>query len=162
MLSKAHLTSHSRMSDSRWVITPSTTLVKNDRMISVHFQGKLFNIIGIQIYSPTTNAEEADQFYENLEDHLELTPKTDVLFTTGDWNTKTGSQEVHRITGKFGLGVQSKVRKRLTEFCKENMLVIDNILFQQPKRQLSTWTSPDGQYWNQITFFAARDGGKLI
>ena len=84
--------------------------LKNDRMISVHFQGKPFNITVIQVYAPTTNAEEAEAewFYEDLQDLLELTAKKDVLFITGDWNAKVGSQEIPGITGKFGLGVQNE------------------------------------------------------
>ena len=95
---------------------------------------------------PTTNAEEAEveQFYEVLQDLLELTPKKDVLITIGDWNAKVGSQEAPGITGKFGLGVQNEAGQRLTEFCQENALVIANTLFQQHKRRLYTWTSPDG------------------
>ena len=105
--------------------------LKNDRMISVHFQGKPFNITIIQVYAPTSNAEEAEveQFYEDLQDLLELTPKKDVLFITGDWNVKVGSQEIPGVTGKFGLGVQNKAGQRLTEFCQDNALVIANTLF---------------------------------
>ena len=114
--------------------------LKNDRMISVRFQGKSFNITVIQAYVPTSNAEEAEveQFYEDLQKLLELTPKKDVLFIIGDWNAKVGSQETPGVTGKFGLGVQN-------EFCQENALVIANTLFQQHNRRLYTWTSPDGQ-----------------
>ena len=120
---------------------------KNDSMISVHLQGKPFNIIVIQVYVPTTNDEEAEVewFYEDLKDLLELTPEKDVLFITGDWNAKVGSQEISRVTGKFGLGVQNQAGQRLTEFCQKNALVIANTLFQQHKRRLYTWTSPDGQ-----------------
>ena len=105
-------------------------------MISVRFQGKPFNIIAIQIYAPTTKVEKAeiDQFYEDLEDLIELTPKKDSLFITGYWNAKVGSQEISGVTGKFGLGEQNEARQRLTEFCQENALVIANILFQQQKR----------------------------
>ena len=119
-------------------------------MISVCFQGKPFNITVIQVYTPTTDAKETevDQFYEKLEDHLELTPKRDVLFITGDWNAEVGSQEIPGVTGKFGLGVENEAGKRLTEFCQENALVIANTLFQQHNRQLYTWTSPDNQYQN--------------
>ena len=125
--------------------------LKNDRMISVHFQGKPFNITAIQAYAPTSNAEEAEveSFPEDLKDLLELTPKKDVLFITGAWNAKVGSQETPGVTGKFGLGVQNKAGQRLTEFCQENALVIANTLFQQHKRRLYTWTSPDGQHQNQ-------------
>ena len=97
--------------------------------------------------APTTNTEddEVEQFYEDLQD-LEQTPKPDVLFIIGDWNAKVGSQEISGVTGKFGLGVKNEARQRLTEFYQENSLVIANTLFQQHKRQLYTWTSPDGQY----------------
>ena len=118
--------------------------LKNYRMISVHFQGKPFNIMVIQVYIPIRNAEEAEVewFYEDLQDLLELTPKKDVLFITEDWNAKVGSQETPGITGKFGLGVQNEAGQRLIEFCQENALVIANTLFQQHKRILYTWTSP--------------------
>ena len=117
-------------------------------MISVRFQGQLFNITVIQVYVPTSNAEEAEvkQFYEDLQDLLEPTPKKDVFFIIGDWNAKVGSQETPGVTGKFGLGVQNEAGQRLTEFCQKNALVIANKLFQQYKRRLYTWTSPDGQY----------------
>ena len=106
-------------------------------MISVHFQGKPFNI----------NSEEAEfeQFYQNLQDLLELTPNKDVLFIIGDWHAKVGSQEIPGVTGKFGLGVQNEAGKQLTEFCQGNALVIANTLLQQHKRRLYTWTSPDAQ-----------------
>ena len=121
--------------------------LKNDRMISVHFQGKPFNITVIQVYAPTSNAEEVEvkRFYEDLQDLLELTPKKDVLLITGDWNAKVGSQEIPGVTGKFGLGVRNEAGQRLIEFCQENTLVTANILFQQHKRRLYTWTSADGQ-----------------
>ena len=107
--------------------------LKNYRMISVHFQGKPFNITAIQAYAPTSNAEEAEVewFYEDLQDLLELTPQKDVLFIIGDWNAKVGSQETPAVTGKFDLGVQNEARKMLIEFCQENTLVIVNTLFQQ-------------------------------
>ena len=104
--------------------------LKNNRMISVRFQGKPFNITVIQAYALTSNAEEAERFYEDLQDLLELTPKKDVLFIIGDWNTKVGHQETPRVTGKFGHGVQNEAGQRLTEFCQENALVIANTLFQ--------------------------------
>ena len=128
--------------------------LKNDRMISVCFQGKPFNITVIQAYAPTTNAEEAEveRFYEDLQDLLELTPKTDVLFIIGDWNAKVGSQETPGVIGQFGLGVRNETGQRLIVFCQENALVIANTLFQQHKRRLYTWTSPDGQHWNQIDY----------
>ena len=100
----------------------------------------------------TSNAEEGEVewFYENLEDLLELTPKKDVLFILGDWNVKVGSQEILEVTEKFGLGVQNEAGQRLIEFYQENTLDIANTLFQQHKRRLYTWTSPDSQYRNQI------------
>ena len=105
-------------------------------VISVHFQGKPLNIRVIQVYAPTSNAEEAEieQFYEDLQDLLELTPPKDVLFIIGDWNAKVGSQEIPGVTGEFGLGVLNEEGQRLTEFCQENALVIANTLFQQHKR----------------------------
>ena len=122
--------------------------LKNDRMISVCFQGKPFNITVIQVCALASNTEEAEveQFYEDLQDLLELTPKKDVLFIIGDWNSKVGSQEIPGVTGKFGLGVQNEAGQRLTEFFQENALVIANTLFQQHKRRLYKWTSPDGQH----------------
>ena len=119
---------------------------KNDRMISVRFQGKPFNVTVIQIYAPTSNAEEGEVkwFYEELQDLLKLTRKKDVLFIIGDWNEKAGSQEIPGVIGKFGLGVQNEAGQRLTEFCQESILVIANTLLQQHKRRLYTWTSPDG------------------
>ena len=109
-------------------------------MISVHFQGKAFNITVIQVYAPTSNAEEVevDWFYEDLQNLLELTPKRDVLFIIGDWNAKVGSQETPGVTDKFCLGVQNEAGQRLIEFCQENALVIANTLFQQHKRRLYT------------------------
>ena len=123
-------------------------------MISVRFQGKPFNITVIQVYAPTSNAEEAEveRFYEDLQDLLELTPQKDVLFIIGDWNAEVGNQETHGVTGKFGLGVWNEAGQRLIEFCQENTLVIANILFQQHKRRLYTWASPDGQYQNLIDY----------
>ena len=128
--------------------------LKSDRMISLRFQGKPFNITVIQVYAPISNAEEAEveQFYEDLEDLLELTTKKDVFFIIGDRNAKVGSQETPGITGKFGLGVQNEAGQRLIEFCQENTLVIGNTLFQQHKRRLYTWTSPDGQHQNQTDY----------
>ena len=109
-------------------------------MISVRLQGKPFNITVIQVYAPTSNAEEAEveQFYEDLQDLLELTPKKDVLFIIGDWNAKVGSQETPGVIGKFGLGMQNEAGQKLIEFCHENALVIENTLFQQHKRRLYT------------------------
>ena len=123
-------------------------------MISVGFQGKPINITVIQVYALTSYAEEAEveSFYEDLQDLLELTPKKDVFFITGDWNAKVGTQEIPGATGKFGLGVQNEAGQRLMELCQENILVIANTLFQQHKRRLCTWTSPSGQHRNQIDY----------
>ena len=114
--------------------------LKNDRMISVRFQGKPFNIIIFQVYALTSNTDKAvvEQFYEDLQDLLELTAKKDILFIIGDWNAKVGSQETPGVTGQFGLGVQNAAGQRLIEFCQENVLVIANTLFQQHKRRLYT------------------------
>ena len=122
--------------------------LKNDRMISVLLQGKPFNTTVIQVYAPISNAEETEVewFYEDLQDLLELTPKKDVLFIIGDWYANVGSQETPGVTGKFGLGMWNEAGQRLKEFCQENALVIANTLFQQHKRRLYTWTSPDGQH----------------
>ena len=114
-------------------------------MISVRFQGKPFNITVIQVYAPTSNAEEAEveRFCEDLQGLLELTPKKDVLFIIGGCNAKVGSQ-TPGVTGKFGLGIRNEAEQSLRQFCQENALVIANTLFQQHKRRLYTWTSPDG------------------
>ena len=133
-------------------------------MISVHFQCKPFSITVIQVYAPTSNADETEieRFYEDLQDLLELTPKKDVLFIVGDWNAKVGSQETPGVTGKFGLGIWNEAGKRLIEFCQDDALVIANTLFQQHKRRLYTWTSPDGQHRIRlIIFFAAKEGEAL-
>ena len=117
-------------------------------MISVHFQGKPFSIMVIQVHAPNSNTEEAEVewFSEDLEDLLELTLKKDILFSIEDWNAKVGSQETPGVTGKFGLGIQNEAGQRLIEFCQENTLVIANTLFQQHKIRLYTWPSPDGQH----------------
>ena len=121
-------------------------------MISVRFQGKPFNIMVIHAYVPTSNAEEAEveRFYEDLQDLLELTPKKDALFIKGDWNAKVGSQEIPRVTDKFGLGVLNEAGQRLIEFCQENTLVIANTLFQQHKRTLhmdiTRWSTPKSDW----------------
>ena len=126
--------------------------------ISVCFQGKSFNITVIQVYAPTSNAEEAEveQFYEDIQDLLELTHKKDVLFIIGDWNAKVGSQETPGVTGKFGLGVQNEAGQRLIKFCQDNTLVIANTLFQQHKRRLhmdiTTWSTSKSDWlysWSQ-------------
>ena len=141
--------------------------LRNDRMISVCFQGKPFNVTVIQVYVPTTNAKEADVewFYEDLYDPLELTPKRDVLFIIGNQNAKVGSQEIQAVTGvtgNFGFGVQNEAEQRLTEFFQENALIITNTLFQQHKRNS---THGHHQMINTeirlIIFFAAKDGEAL-
>ena len=119
--------------------------LRNNRTVSVNFQGKPFNVTVMQAYGPTSNAE-VEWFYEDLQDLLELTPKKGVLFIIGNWNAKVGSQETPGVTGKFGLGVRNEAEQRLIEFCQENTLVKANTIFQQYKRRPYTWTSPDGQY----------------
>ena len=128
--------------------------LKNNRMISVRLQGKPFSITVIQVYAPTSNAEETEVewFYEDLQDLLELIPTKDVLFIIGDCNAKVKSQETPGVTGKFGLGMRNEAGQRLIEFCQENALVIANTLFQQHKKRLYTWTSPDGEHQNQIDY----------
>ena len=138
--------------------------LKNDRVISVCFQGKPFNITVIQVYAPITNAEEveAEWFYEDLQDILELTPPKDLLFIIGDWNAKVGSQEIPGVTGKFGLGVQKEAGQRLTQFCQENALVIANTLFQQHKRRLNPARYQTVNIEIRlIIFFATKDGEAL-
>jgi len=117
-------------------------------MISVRFQGKPFNITLIQVYVPISNDEEAEieQFYEDLQDLLELITSKGIILITGDWNAKVKSQVIPGVTGKFGLGVQNGPKQSLTEFFQENTLVIADTFFQQHKRILYTWVSPDGQY----------------
>ena len=114
----------------------------------VCFQGKPFNITLIQVYAPNTNAEEAEveRFYKDMQELLEVTSPQKMFFSSGDLNTKIGSQEIPGVTGKFGLGVQNQAGQRQTGFCQENSMVIANTLSQQHKRQLYPWTSPDGQY----------------
>ena len=118
-------------------------------MISVRFQGKPFTITIIQVYAPTNNAEEAEieWFSDDLQDLLKLTPKNNALFITGDWNTKVGSQEVLRVTDKFGFGVQNEAEQRLTEFCQENTMVIANIILRQETTlhmNIIRWLIPKG------------------
>ena len=123
-------------------------------MISVHFQGKPFNIMVIRVYDPTSNAEEAETewFYEDLQNLLELTPKKRCPFHYRGIECKSKKSRNTWSNGKFGLGVLNEAGQRLTEFCQKNALVIANTLFQQYKRKLYTWTSPDGQYRNQIDY----------
>ena len=123
-------------------------------MISCLFPRQAIQHHSNPVYTPTTNAEEAEveRFYDDLQDFVELTPRKDVLFMIVDWNAKVGSQEIPGVTGKLGLGVPNEARQRITEFCQKNALVIANTLFQQHKRRLYTWTSPDGQRQNQIDY----------
>jgi len=125
---------------------------KTDRLISAHFQGKPFDITVIQVYA---EEDEVEWFWEDLQDLLELTPKKDVLFIIGDWNTKVRSQRIPGLTSKFDLGVQNEAGQRLTKFYQKNALVT-NTLFQQHKRWLYTWTSPDGTKIRLIIFFAVK------
>ena len=118
-------------------------------MISVRLQGKPFNITVIQVYAPTSNSEEAEveQFYEDLQDLLELTPPKDVLFIIGDWNAKVGSQEIPGVTGKFGLGMQNEAGQSLIEFCQENTLVITKHHFPTTQEKvlhmnITRWPTP--------------------
>ena len=136
----------------------------DDRMVSLHFQGKPINITVIQVYASKSNAEEAEveRFYEDLQDLLELILKKDAFFIIGDWNAKVGSQEISGLTGKFGLGIQNKAGQRLIKFCQENALVIAKTLFQQHKRRLYTWTSPDGQHQNQIDYILSSQDGEAL
>ena len=133
-------------------------------MISVRFQGKPFNITVIQIYASTSNAEEAEveRFYEDLQDLLELKPKKRCPFYYRGLECKSTSQETPGITGKFGLGIWNEAGQRLIEFCQENALVIANTLFQQHKRRLYTWTSPDGQHQNQIDYILCSQNGEAL
>ena len=133
-------------------------------MISVHFQGKPFNITVVQVHALTSNAEEAEveQFYEHLQDLLELTPKKDVLFIIGDWNAKVRSQETPWITGKFGLGVQNEAEQRLIEFCQENTRS------KQTPSSNNTWEDSTHEHHQTVNtkmkfiiFFAAKDGEAL-
>ena len=123
-------------------------------MISVRFQSKPFNITVNKVYALITNTEddEAEWFYEDLQDLLELTHQKEISFHHRGLECKSRNQETPGVTGKFGLGVQNEARQMLIEFCQENTLAIANTLFQQHKRQLYTWTSPDSQYQNQIDY----------
>ena len=138
--------------------------LKNDRMMSICFQGKPFNITVIQVYAPTSNAEEAEleQFYEDLQDRLQLTPKKDVLFIIGDCNAKVGSQETPGVTGKFGLGIRNEAGQRLTEFCQKNSICHS----KHPLPTAQEKTHGHHQMANTeirlIIFFAAKDGEALF
>ena len=130
-----------------WLQSPSAVILEPPKIKSV-----TVSIVSPSICMKWWDQAEAEWLYKDLQDLLELTPKKDVLFIIGDWNAKVGSQEAPGITGKFGLGVWNDAGQWLIEFCKENALVIANTLFQQHKRRLYTWTSPDGQHWNQIDY----------
>ena len=136
-------------------------------MTSVCFQDKPFNVMVIQVYAPTSNAEEAEveQFYEDLQDLLELTPKEDVLFIIGDWNTKIGSQEIPGVTGKFGLGVQKEAGQRLTDLPREHTSHSKHPFNNTREDRLSRLTHGHHQMVNSeirlIIFFAAKDGQAL-
>ena len=123
-------------------------------MVSLCFQSKPFSIMVIQVYAPTTSAEESkvERFCEDLQDLIELTTKKDILFIIGDWNAKVENQEIPSVTGKFSLRIQNEAGQRLTEFCQEKALIMANTLFQQHKRRLYTWTSPEGYYLNLIDY----------
>jgi exonuclease III len=127
---------------------------KNDRMISIRLQGKPTNLTIIQIYAPTTEAEEStiEDFYMDLQQILDEVPKKDAILIIGDWNAKVGETAVPGIVGKFGLGKRNVAGERLIDFCQENQMIITNTCFQQPKRRLYTWTTPNGQHRNQIDY----------
>ncbi|CAM4881326.1 unnamed protein product [Rotaria socialis] len=127
---------------------------KNDRIISIRLLGKPINVTVIQVYAPTTVAddEEIEDFYVSLQQLVDATPKKDTIVIMGDWNAKVGSKLITGITGNFGLGDRNEAGDRLLEFCQNNSLFITNTCFQQPKRQLYTWTPPNGQYKNQIDY----------
>ena len=129
-------------------------VISKMRVISVQFQGKSFNITIIQVCVLTTDIKEAEvaQVFEDLQHLLELISRSDVLSIIGDWNAKVGSQETPGGTGRFGLRIRNEAGQKLIEFCQENALVIANTLFQQHKKRLYTWTSPDGQYRHQIDY----------
>ena len=127
--------------------------LKNDKKISICFHGKTFNITVMQVYALASNTEEAEVecSYEDLLDLLKLTPKK-MSFHYRGLECKSRKSRNTRVTGKFGLAVWNEAGQRLIEYCQENTLVIENTLFQQHRRTLYTWTSPDGQYWNQIAY----------
>ena len=132
--------------------------LKNNRMISALFQGRPFNITVLQVNASNTNAKEADVewFYQDLHELLELTPPNDILFIIGNWDAKLGSREITGVTGKLGLRIRNEPGQMLTEFCQENAQVIAKTLFQQHKRRLYTWTSPNSQYQNQPDYIICR------
>ncbi|CAF0977788.1 unnamed protein product [Rotaria magnacalcarata] len=127
---------------------------KNDRIISIRLLGKSINVTVIQVYAPTTGAddEEIENFYVSLQQLVDAIPKKDTIVIMGDWNAKVGSKSVTGITGNFGLGDRNEAGDKILEFCQNNSLFITNTCFQQPKRRFYTWTSPNGQYKNQINY----------
>ena len=131
-------------------------------MISVRLQGKPFNMVIHLCLTSNAGEAEVERFFEDLRDLLELSPKKEVLFIIGDWNAKVGSQETPGVAVKFGLGVQNEAGQRLTEFYQENALVLANTLFQQRKWRFYTWTSPDGQYRNQIDYIHCSQNGEAL
>ena len=133
-------------------------------MISVHFKGKPSNIMVIQVYTQTSNAKEAEieRIYDDLQDFMELTPKKDVIFIIGDLNAKVGSHEIPGLTDKFSLGVQNEAGQKLTEFFQESALVIANTHFQEHKRRLYMWISPDAEYVNQIDYIFCIQNGEAL
>ena len=138
--------------------------LKNDRTISAHFQGKPFNITVIQIYAPTTSPKEAegDQFYEDPEDLLELTPKKNILFIIRDWNAKVGNQDKPGVTGKLGLAEQNEAGQRLTEFCQENALVIANTLFNPTRDDFTQGYHHMANIKIKLTTFFVPENGKAV
>ena len=142
----------------------STWMQSQKQQSDLWFPRQTFNIMVIQVYALISNAEEAEVewIFEDLQDLLELTPPKDVLFMIWDWNAKVGSQEIPGVTGKFGLGVQNEAGQRLIKFCQENALVIAKTFFQQHKRKLYKWTSPDGQHRNQIDYILSSQDGEAL
>ncbi|XP_061463080.1 craniofacial development protein 2-like isoform X1 [Rhineura floridana] len=131
---------------------------KSERVISMRFNGRPINITIIQVYAPMANteAEELERFYAEVQEEIDHTPKQDVLIIMGDWNATVGNREELGIVGRWGLGYRNEAGERLVQFCEANNLFIANTCFQQPKRRLYTWTSPNGQYRNQIDYIIGR------
>ena len=124
-------------------------------------EGKSFSITVIQVYAESVMLKQLKLWFcEDPQELLELPPIKDVFYIIRDWNAKVGSQEIPGVTGKFGLGVHNEVGQRLTEFCRENALVIANTLFQKHKTVLCTWTSPSGQHENHIDYILCSRGWK--
>lgn len=139
---------------------------KNDITISIRLQGKPTNLTIIQIYAPTTEAEESiiDDFYMNLHQMLDDVPKKDAILIIGDWNANVGETTIIVIIEKFGLGKRNEAEERLIDFCQENHMVIINTCFQQPQRRLYTWTTPNGRHQmdnieTKLIIYTAADDG---